>query len=125
MIPSYLEHSANERTYLAWIRAAITIMTLGFFVEEFDLHLSSLHASMEGASAWQAAPDKSMHLISILLVVLGIAILASGTYRFATMARKLHADEPQPYSGLAFSLTISTLLGVFGIVLLLYLLRLL
>ncbi len=124
MIAAYLEHSANERTYLAWIRAAITIMTLGFFVEEFDLHLTDLHASMEGASGWQAAPDRSMHLISILLVVLGIAILASGTYRFATIKRKLQMDEPQVYSGLVFALAISTLLGAFGIVLLLYLLRL-
>lgn len=124
MIPAYLEHSANERTFLAWIRAAVTIMTLGFFVEEFDLHLSKLHPATPGAGGWEVTPDRGIHLISILLVVLGLAILAAGTYRFATIKRQLEADGPHLYAGLRFALAISSLLGVFGAVLLLYLLDL-
>lgn len=126
MITDYLDHSANERTFLAWVRAAVTIMTLGFFIEEFDLHLSKLHDATSGSGGWQMMADRgNIHLISILLVVLGIAILASGTYRFATIKRQLEADEPHPYVGLRFALVISMLLGLFGVVLLLYLLDLL
>ena len=28
MIPSYRDHAANERTFLAWIRTGLTIMAL-------------------------------------------------------------------------------------------------
>ena len=37
MIKRYTDHSANERTYLAWIRTSIAIMAFGFLIEKFDL----------------------------------------------------------------------------------------
>ena len=40
MIKRYTDHSANERTYLAWVRTAITIMAFGFLIEKFELFLA-------------------------------------------------------------------------------------
>ena len=37
MIKQYRDHTANERTYLAWIRTAITIMAFGILIEKIDL----------------------------------------------------------------------------------------
>ena len=34
------DHSANERTLLAWIRTGIAIMAFGFLVEKFTLFLN-------------------------------------------------------------------------------------
>ncbi len=39
----YKDYAANERNYLAWIRTAITVITLGFLMEKFELFLATLH----------------------------------------------------------------------------------
>jgi putative membrane protein len=39
MIETFVDHSANEHTYLAWVRTAIAVMASGFMVEKFDLFL--------------------------------------------------------------------------------------
>jgi len=39
MIERYIDHAANERTFLAWVRTAIAIMAFGFLVEKLDLFL--------------------------------------------------------------------------------------
>ena len=35
MIEKFSDHAANERTFLAWVRTAITVMAFGFLVEKF------------------------------------------------------------------------------------------
>ncbi len=122
MIVDYKDHAANERTYLAWVRTGITIMTLGFFIEKFDIYLAKLHATAT-ATAGQADPDFGIHIVSILLVVLGVTMLAAGTWRFASVKRKLESDRAETYTGLRFVLILSGALGLFSVVLLLYLLR--
>ena len=36
MIRNCTEHSANERTFLAWIRTGIAVIALGFVLEKFN-----------------------------------------------------------------------------------------
>ena len=39
---SYSDHSANERTFLAWLRTGIAIVAFGFVIEKFNLFLSAV-----------------------------------------------------------------------------------
>jgi len=48
MIKNFGDHSANERTFLAWVRTAIGIMAFGFLVEKFDLFLQLAAPSLAG-----------------------------------------------------------------------------
>ena len=48
MISRYSDHAANERTYLAWVRTAITVMAFGFLVEKFDVFLQVTALSLGG-----------------------------------------------------------------------------
>jgi Domain of unknown function (DUF202) len=48
MIKNFGDHSANERTFLAWVRTAIGIMAFGFLVEKFDLFLELAAPSLAG-----------------------------------------------------------------------------
>jgi putative membrane protein len=41
MIQNFADHSANERTFLAWVRTAIAVMAFGFVVERFDLSMAN------------------------------------------------------------------------------------
>src|SRR5882757_2869490 len=48
MIRNFSDHSANERTFLAWVRTAIAVMAFGFLVEKFDLFLEFAAPSLAG-----------------------------------------------------------------------------
>ena len=48
MIRNFSDHSANERTFLAWVRTAIAVMAFGFLVEKFDLFLELTGPSLAG-----------------------------------------------------------------------------
>jgi hypothetical protein len=63
MIKNFGDHSANERTFLAWVRTAIVVMAFGFLAEKFDLFLEFAAPSLAGrtlslpgrnSATWQA-----------------------------------------------------------------------
>jgi putative membrane protein len=37
MIRDYSDHAANERTFLAWLRTSIAVISFGFVVEKLNL----------------------------------------------------------------------------------------
>ena len=39
---SFTDHSANERTFLAWLRTGIAVVAFGFVIEKFNLFLSAI-----------------------------------------------------------------------------------
>ena len=42
MISGYSDHSANERTFLAWVRTGIAVIAFGFVIEKFNLFVLTL-----------------------------------------------------------------------------------
>jgi len=48
MIKNFSDHSANERTFLAWVRTSVAVMAFGFIVEKFDLFLEIAAPSLAG-----------------------------------------------------------------------------
>jgi len=80
--PSVRDHLANERTLLAWIRTALTVMGLGFLVDRLALDGSE--------AAWQSAAGVGLVLFGALLAIAGAYSylnarreLASGTFHSA------------------------------------------
>ncbi|WP_375492444.1 YidH family protein [uncultured Jatrophihabitans sp.] len=59
------DHMANERTYLAWLRTAATVMALGLAV-----------ASFADSVSWSSAAA------GVLLVAVGAAGIVYGTRRY-------------------------------------------
>ena len=55
MINRYTDHSANERTYLAWIRTAVAVMAFGFLIEKFDLFVSYVGKAIGDEEHFQAS----------------------------------------------------------------------
>ncbi len=64
MIPSYSDHAANERTFLAWIRTGLTVMALGFVIERLDLFLASLGLTAQDNED-TAARQAEIHGLSV------------------------------------------------------------
>jgi putative membrane protein len=97
---------AAERTLLAWVRTAVTLMALGFVVERFGLFLALIEddsrAGGRGASTW----------IGVSLVVLAAAVLALAIYQHLCLLRTLGPNEvPAGYrTWLATSLAMALVL---------------
>lgn len=99
MIAHYSDHAANERTFLAWIRTAIAVIALGFFIEKFNLFILTL----ANAALGEAHRSESARLLvrigrydGLVLICGGLALVLLATIRFVRTARLL--DEAQVHS---------------------------
>ena len=119
MIPSYRDHAANERTFLAWIRTGIAIMALGFVIERLDLLLASLRAGPDAT-----AEPPVIHYLSVALVGVSVLLIAGATYSFNRNHRAIDSQTVLPLKGRALPIGMALLLVAVGIGLMLYLLRL-
>ena len=68
------EHLANERTFLAWIRTSIAILTLGFVVAKFSVWLRQFLATLAASSS---APVRSLPASGASLPM-GLVLMALG-----------------------------------------------
>ena len=75
------EYLANERTFLAWVRTSIAVMSLGFVVAKFGVWLRELvmHATSQPPSA---NTETSLYA--------GIAMMAAGGILAILAARRYH-----------------------------------
>ncbi|MBW7974134.1 DUF202 domain-containing protein [Bradyrhizobium sp. BR 10289] len=114
MIPAYSDHAANERTFLAWVRTGLAIMSFGIVVEKFDLFIQTLAISQANDVLRRAQLERiSNHLgphESIALVAGGVALIAIQTLRFARNSRLLDDVAPQASRAFLTSSVVSSLL---------------
>ena len=108
------DHLANERTLLAWIRTAITIMGLGFIVARFGLLLREL-----GATNSRPLPTGVSTFIGVALTVCGVIVLPLSLQRYRTVGEGIERNEYRWAPHLAIALTL--ILAAAGVLLAIYL----
>jgi putative membrane protein len=118
MIPRYTDHSANERTYLAWIRTAISIMAFGFLIEKFDLFLSYINQATQNTLELQ--PNPITQLIGLGLILVGVLVIFAATLRFFTYKKAIESEQLFPYNVKKTSLILSVLMIILALFLLFY-----
>ena len=118
MIKRYTDHSANERTYLAWIRTAIAVMTFGFLIEKFDLFLSYLSKVMGATETLHSS--RTVEMVGIGLFLIGILIIVTATARFFQYKCMIEAEDPYSYGVKRTNLLLSALMIVVAGFLLVY-----
>ena len=112
------EYLANERTFLAWIRTSIAVISLGFVVAKFSVWLRELasrldpqmHASENGASL----------PIGVAMMALGglLAVLAAWRYHKVNLA--IESGQVSADRGLVILVTI--MVSALAIVMVVYML---
>ncbi|HZY92898.1 MAG TPA: DUF202 domain-containing protein [Thermoplasmata archaeon] len=97
------DHLANERTFLAWVRTAITIMALGFVVAKFGLLIRELSGTSPGGLV--SAPISEA--TGVLLVLAGATLLILSFVRFRVTRDDLVAGRYRVRTGLEWALTLT------------------
>lgn len=101
--PSVRDHLANERTLLAWMRTALTVIGLGFIIDRLALE----DAPGDTLSAW----------IGIALVLLGGLLAAGGAWSFLRARRELTTGSYTPAVGLHLALVAAVVAGALAVAL--------
>lgn len=96
------DHLANERTYMSWMRTAITLMGFGVFILRF-----------RAAQSLDWSKDNDELKIGFIFAITGIltVFLSTGHY-FAIRKRILQNNYKPPRRTVIFLSTIMTLLGI-------------
>ena len=118
MIKRFTDHSANERTYLAWIRTSIAIMAFGFLIERFDIFISYIGKSIGDEQKFQSS--LSAELVGLSLFLVGILIVIIATIRFFTHKESIDSEENIPYSIKKTNILLSILIILMAVFLFFY-----
>lgn len=110
------EHLANERTLLAWIRTAITLMGLGFVVARFGLFLRELALQRSGVAGTDSSISSA---VGIAFIVAGIVAAVLGASRFLRASRQIDQGRFEPELFAEVTIVVISVLG--GLVLVGYL----
>jgi putative membrane protein len=120
MIRNFGDHSANERTFLAWVRTAIAVMAFGFLVEKFDLFLELATPSLAGRTL-SLPSQKFGNIAGLALIVVGTAMVAIAALRFLITAKNIDSEEKHPGLGSRIDVALAVLLVLLGSALFFYL----
>jgi putative membrane protein len=120
VIRNFGDHSANERTFLAWVRTAIAVMAFGFLVEKFDLFLEMAAPALVGRTL--SLPGQRFgNIAGLSMIILGTAMIAVAAVRFLLTAKKIDSTELRAGPGSRIDLALAALLVLLGTALFIYL----
>lgn len=119
-----VDHLANERTFLAWIRTSLGIMAFGFVVEKFALFVKQVlyFFSYRESGVAQLPPlldHPYSRFFGIILIALGGLIGFFSYLNFIKVSKQIQEDCYLPSKTLGIVLTV--LLVFTAIFLMLYL----
>lgn len=113
------EHQANERTFLAWLRTSIALISFGFVIARFGLFLRQLRVAI----THQKTPINSVfnsENLGISLVIFGIALIALAAWRYNQVLWQIERGDYRPNRLIIWIVTgITMILGTLSIPLLL------
>lgn len=98
MIPNYMQHAANERTFLAWVRTAMAIVGFGLVVARFG----NLDTPL-----WS----------EVALLAVGALVVFLAFLRMRSVCIRINANETITYTGVPADFLLMFLVaGLFGLV---------
>jgi putative membrane protein len=114
MLGGFSDHAANERTFLAWIRTAIAVIALGFFIERFNFFmltlanaaLSDVRQGSQLAGVWARVGRYD----GIVLIFGGLALVVLATSRFVRTSRMLDDSAVHSVKSVRAELILSAIL---------------
>lgn len=113
MTSNFTEHSANERTFLAWIRTAIAVIAFGFVLEKFNLFILALAASSAAQVSKAIRTDRLSGPIGnegLAFMLTGVVLIALGYWRFVRNEKLIESSDPRQAGGIQAEIAVSVIL---------------
>ena len=85
------EHLANERTYLAYLRTSVSLMSFGIAINRFSMYLEQSHDAP--SSERFGMKLVSSEQLGIGMVVLGMTLLAWAAVHYDKVLRRIEAQD--------------------------------
>jgi len=98
------EHLANERTFLAWVRTSIAMMSLGFVVAKFGLWLRVLGANLSPHPVHGSGLSGP---IGMAMIVFGGLLALLAAWRFHAVNRQIDRGRISVDRGLVVLIAIA------------------
>ena len=111
------DHLANQRTFLAWVRTGLATITFGFVVERFGLLLRELGFKI---GLTEVLPIHYSSFFGVSLTILGVVMMIVALAEFLQIRRSIDSERFHPPA--AFSIILTILAALIGILLAIYLL---
>ena len=121
MIPHFTDHAANERTYLAWVRTAISLMAFGFLLERFDIFLT--YATRLSARTVTGLHTRASEWLGLGLLLIGALVILGASLRYYRNRRAIEAAESTPYGDSLIARVMAAMLIAMALFLMLYVAR--
>ena len=99
------EHLANERTFLAWVRTSIAIMSLGFVVAKFGLWMREIAGRMSEAPSNHGSGLSPF--IGAGMIAFGGLLALLAAVRFHKVNRQIELGKVQADRGLVVLITLA------------------
>jgi putative membrane protein len=119
MEPTPRDYLANERTFLAYVRTALSFIAFGFVVARFALFAHEMAAVEHLGST----PTYVSNSLGIGMTVVGIAVALFGAARYAQQDRALRNASSEGTLSKRAALTVALVVVVFGAIIAADLLR--
>jgi putative membrane protein len=116
--PHVRDHLANERTYLAYLRTSLSLLSLGVSVNRFSLYL--LEKNRISAESTSGTTLVGAEYLGIGMAFLGLILLVYGIVRFTQMNGQIEAQSYRPNIRAMWVLSAIIVLGAIGGVIVLF-----
>ena len=102
------EYLANERTFLAWIRTSIAVITLGFVIAKFGVWLREIALRLAPQTPIQSSGMSLPMGITMMALGGALAVLAARQYHLVNLA--IERGEVRANRGLIVVVTVAVAL---------------
>lgn len=86
------DHLANERTILAWIRTAISVIALGVAINRFSLFLMEFYR----VEPQMRSANRHAEAVGVGLVVLGLVLMCGAIWHYLNVANSIDRQTYRP-----------------------------
>lgn len=113
------EHQANERTFLAWLRTSIALISFGFAIARFGIFLRQLNLAITQQEP-RVNPLSNSENLGLALVICGILTVALAAWRYNKVFWQIEQGDYRPNRLMVWIMTgVVIILGFLSIPLLL------
>nr|WP_255500924.1 DUF202 domain-containing protein [Caulobacter sp. 17J80-11] len=98
---------ANERTYLAWLRTSVTLMSFGLVLNRFAAELGAVRRAA-GLHAILTLPAEH---VGVGMVGAGMVLILGAAVRYAQVRHGIDTGEYRPLTRAAWIIALAVLVG--------------